>query len=575
MSGGSAYSRIESLLAAERCVVLDGGTATELPDPETGSGLLRDDGTWGTLALYRAPREVLDVHRRYVEIGCDVISTNTWGILSASDDVAAGSGLPPAHWLDMARRGIRVAREAIDREGKSGECALAFSLHGDLRDERELESLELLKRVFAEDAPDLVLLETMSLIRERVTLTAIESLLETGTPVWVGFRRCLDGLCGVFGQHWGGPEGDFFGRVTRRLETMGVGAILVNCIPPDHVPGMLPWLRNFTDLPLGVYPNLGYFTESGWSFDPRTGPGEYAELAAAWRAEGAQIVGGCCGVRPHHIAAVRRKLADLPPGRPPAGSREPRPRSAQRSRDGGPRLEWRDDRGRSLYPLPVPELQVDPGVFVPTQGSFLLWKHLFRSGLGEGKRCLDVGTGTGLLAIQLALNGAEHVRAIDVDRAAVVNTIANAARNGVGERVAAERIDLYAWAPETRYDVVVASLYQTPVDPNAQAYSHRPRDYWGRNLVDRLVALLPDVLEDDGVAIVMHLSVLSRHTTDERLAQNGLAARVVDFGFFDFPPHFQENLEQVRRVEELSDAYHVTVGDRNVMIAYLLEVTRG
>ena len=38
----------------------------------------------------------------------------------------------------------------------------------------------------------------------------------------------------------------------------GVRALLINCLPPDHVPGMLPWLRDFTDLPLGVYPNLGY-----------------------------------------------------------------------------------------------------------------------------------------------------------------------------------------------------------------------------------------------------------------------------------------------------------------------------
>jgi hypothetical protein len=56
----------------------------------------------------------------------------------------------------------------------------------------------------------------------------------------------------VYGEHWGGPEGDAFGRAARRFEEMGVGALAINCIPPDHVAGMLSWLRDFTDLPLGV-----------------------------------------------------------------------------------------------------------------------------------------------------------------------------------------------------------------------------------------------------------------------------------------------------------------------------------
>ena len=67
---------------------------------------------------------------------------------------------------------------------------------------------------------------------------------------------------------------------------------------------------------------------------------------------------------------------------------------------------WRDEQGRTIYPLPFPDLAVEPGVFVPTQGSYLLWKHLHNTGLGAGGTCLDVGCGCGILAVQLALNGA-------------------------------------------------------------------------------------------------------------------------------------------------------------------------
>ena len=42
---------------------------------------------------------------------------------------------------------------------------------------------------------------------------------------------------------------------------------------------------------------------------------------------------------------------------------------------------------------------------------------------------------------------------------------------------------------------------------------------------------------------------------------------------FHFSPVFYENIDQIRRVEELSDAYHLTFGDEDVMVMYLLEIT--
>jgi SAM-dependent methyltransferase len=171
----------------------------------------------------------------------------------------------------------------------------------------------------------------------------------------------------------------------------------------------------------------------------------------------------------------------------------PRPDTA----DGAARRaveSWRDDQGRVIYPLPFPDLAVEPGVFVPTQGSYLLWKHLQRTGLGAGGTCLDVGCGCGILAVQLGLNGAAAVHAIDIDRGSVANTLANAFRNDVAGLVTGETIDLFQWEPTERFDVIAASLYQMPVDPYEEPSGHRPLDFWGRNLLDRFLALLPDLL---------------------------------------------------------------------------------
>ena len=569
----SGYSRIAQLIAADRCVVLDGAIGTELIDV-SGARPEVEEHLWGITAIIENPARVGTVHRRYVDAGCDVISTDTWGLPTAvrEHQQLLNGASRPVHWMDVARRGVRLARCAAEEAGRGDEVAVAFSINGDVDTPDGQETIRLLSRAFEDDPPDFILMETLSLVSTS-TYSTVERLLGTGLPVWLSFRRCRHGVCGVYGEHWGGPEGDAFGRAARRFEEMGVDALLINCVPPDHVPGMVSWLRDFTDLALGVYPNLGYLSAGGWRSEAATGGAEYAGLALGWREEGAQIIGGCCGVGPEHIAAARLALAETKPGHgreielaavvPDAGllaKRTPEP--------------WTDPRGRPLFPLEFPNIQVDPGVFVPTQGSYLIWKYLYREGIGAHQRCIDIGCGSGLLTVQLARNGARHVHAIDIDQAAATNTLTNAFRNGVADRVSAAAVDLFPWVPEERYDVIVASLYQMPVDPFEHVSTHRPLDYWGRNLLDHLISLLSVALADEGVAYIMQLSIIGQHRTAERLEELGYTSRVVDFTFFEFHELFEEQSAQIGRVEELSDAYHLRLGGQDVMVAYLIEVTR-
>ena len=71
----------------------------------------------------------------------------------------------------------------------------------------------------------------------------------------------------------------------------------------------------------------------------------------------------------------------------------------------------------------------------------------------------------------------------------------------------------------------------------------------------------------------MQLSIIGQQRTAEQLEERGLAARVVDFGFFEFSELFADKKDQIERVEQLSDAYHLTLGGDDVMVAYLIEVT--
>ena len=85
---------------------------------------------------------------------------------------------------------------------------------------------------------------------------------------------------------------------------------------------------------------------------------------------------------------------------------------------------------------------------------------------------------------------------------------------------------------------------------------------------------MPDLLSEGGIAYVMQISILGQLKSAELLAESGLSAEVVDYNFFEFSGPFIEQLEQIRCVERQSDAYHFTFADTDVMVMYLLKITR-
>jgi homocysteine S-methyltransferase len=265
--GRSAYDALEQALADDRCVILDGGIGS---DP-------------------------IEAHRRYVQAGCDVVRTHTRRLLAPARRL---------DWMHAARRSVRLARQAIAKQSRDGAVAVAFSVDAAIDGPEAAETIELLGRALDGEPPDLLLVEGLAVLTPTLEAT-VAALVAMDLPVWLSFRRCREGLCGVHGQHWGGPEGDAFGRAARRFEELGVDALLLGCIPPDHADGMVSYLRDFTDLPLGVHPNSDYRTKDGWP----SGGEQFADLARRWREEGAQLVGGCCGVGPDEIAAARDAVA--------------------------------------------------------------------------------------------------------------------------------------------------------------------------------------------------------------------------------------------------------------------------
>ena len=415
------YRHVESLLAAEPLRDARRGRRDRGPAPLGAEAPTRSCGArarctgrprpCSTCTAGTSQRAATSSRRHLVDPLC----------ARAEERARLSQGDPAAGWTSPGsasgspagpRRGRRASRTAPWRSRSPRRSGSARAAPDD----------RAAARMFADEPPDMLLLETLTLIRDPATYQMVERLLETGLPRVALVRRCRHGVCGVYGQHWGPPEGDLFGRAARRFEEMGVEALLINCLPVDHVPGMVSWLRDFTELRSGSTRTSATWPASAGASTRTIGPEAYARARARMARRG---------------RADRRRLLrrDLRPHRGPragAGRDEarPPPPAHRGSAASGPPTAAHDARaverqGRhGPLPLPLPELAIEEGVFVPTQGSFLVWRHLFRAGAGKGKRCLDVGCGCGILAVQLALNGAEHVHAIDIDRSAVANTSA-------------------------------------------------------------------------------------------------------------------------------------------------------
>lgn len=306
------YRRVEGKLRRGELVFLDGGISTELQRAgyprELNLGEL-----WGVRALYskQGIAATREVHRRYVASGAEILMTNTFRLdMCPAAERDGRIDATPGTWRRLVRESIDLVRDEIRQQNRQDETAVAFVQARPSTVDRAW--LREMAGLVKEARPDLMIMEANEELPAGLAFPEYEILLETGVPLWVGYRRVVGGAIGVHGEvrtH----DGDLFQRAAATLEKMGIEALLVMCLPGLAVPGVLPWLREATSLPLGVYANTGRFANPGWDFTLADTPDEYCAYAREWVKEGAQIVGGCCGTGPEHIRELVRELGNKVP----------------------------------------------------------------------------------------------------------------------------------------------------------------------------------------------------------------------------------------------------------------------
>jgi release factor glutamine methyltransferase len=168
-----------------------------------------------------------------------------------------------------------------------------------------------------------------------------------------------------------------------------------------------------------------------------------------------------------------------------------------------------------------------PGVFHPRPDSWMLARALRAERLPAGSRVLDICTGSGLLAVTAALEGASAT-AVDVSRRACWCAILNARLNGV--RVRALRGDLFAAVPGERFDAIVSNPPYLPGEDELP--TRGPRRAWdagrdGRAILDRICAEAPAHLEPGGILLLVHSSLSDTDATLSALNAGGLRTDIV------------------------------------------------
>ena len=241
------------------------------------------------------PAGVLAVHREYLAAGADAVKTNTFSLPRLAAAHTPG-------WEQLAQAGWQLAVQAAEETG-----AAVFADLGPAPDTEAVPAGQVYRAVakqFAVLGARNFLFETLS--SDAGLLDAVEAI-KAEVPdafVLVSFAVLPDGYT---------REGMYCKDLARRMQESGiVDAVGLNCV---SAPGAMRTLAKQLGgtLPLSVMPNAGYPVVTRTQVKYQGRPEYFARELGRLAAEGTvQILGGCCGTTPAHIAALRAELDSLP-----------------------------------------------------------------------------------------------------------------------------------------------------------------------------------------------------------------------------------------------------------------------
>ena len=277
-----------------RILIFDGAMGTQLEERGVHPG---------PEANVKSPSMVLDVHKAYIMAGANVLITNT---LTANRLALERSGTVE-HILEYNTAGVRLCREAAGDTayvaGDIGTTGQFLEPYGDYTEAQFHEVFSEQAKVLADAGVDVIIIETMTDLNEMaVAIKACKSAVTVPVIASMSFDSGAAGYRTMMGND--------VETCARRMLEAGADIIGANCggITPDEMAEVIAVMRRITSGPIIAEPNAGVPELIDGRARFNLGPEGFAEGAMKCVEAGAQLIGGCCGTSPEHIAALKKAV---------------------------------------------------------------------------------------------------------------------------------------------------------------------------------------------------------------------------------------------------------------------------
>ncbi|WP_119395646.1 methionine synthase [Salinibius halmophilus] len=316
----------------ERIVVLDGGMGTMIQQEKFTEEQYRGErfADWHTdvkgnndLLILSQPEAIKRIHKDYMYGGAEIIETNTFNSTKLSQADYDMQDL--AYELNL--EGARLARQAADEvteetglqryvTGVLGPTSRTASISPDVNDpgyrnvdfDTLVEDYRNSTRALIEGGSDLILIETIfDTLNAKAAVAAVQDVFQ---EVGIELPIMISGtITDASGRTLSGQTTEAFFYSLRHARPLSIG---LNCaLGADELRPYVETLSRIADCYVSAHPNAGLPNEFG-EYDQT--PNEMADIVVEFAEAGLiNILGGCCGSTPQHIAAFADRVRDLMP----------------------------------------------------------------------------------------------------------------------------------------------------------------------------------------------------------------------------------------------------------------------
>lgn len=271
-----------------------------------GKELLFFDGAMGTMLQKNGlqagelpelinlskPDVILKIHKEYLDAGCDIVTTNTFG----------ANALKFENTEEIVNSAVKIAKKAVS--GVSRECFVALDIgplgkllkpYGDLDFDDAYDLFRQQMTAGEKAGADLILIETMGDLYE-IKAAVLAAKENTRLPVLVSL---------IFDEKGKLLTGADIATAVITLEGLGVDGIGINCgLGPDQMLGLIKEMIKYSSTPVFIQPNAGLPVCINGVTSYNVKPDDFAEKQLEILKAGACALGGCCGTTPEHIKAM-------------------------------------------------------------------------------------------------------------------------------------------------------------------------------------------------------------------------------------------------------------------------------